>query len=127
MIENELPSRVQELARESFGQLVWQPSVVKAAIDLAAEFNIACIGGTPQFHFPEGICDLYWLSFSVSERGKTESETTYSKRAAAEVLTKVDKLCSEISPEEASPKHWNIPVPENPLNYLVFMLDWERP
>ena len=55
---------------------------------------MAIIGGQVQYKFPDGICELYWLSYDTYERSIDEDWDAYCNRTAKEGLAKFELLIS---------------------------------
>ncbi len=60
---------------------VWKPSELPAVFQKAKELKIASIGGNAQFIFPEGVCDLYWISIDFKDKADDETWEEYVVRS----------------------------------------------
>jgi len=67
------------------------PDVVAAA----QSANLAVVGGQPQFQFPDGVCEPYWLEYDSKARQPGELWGSFVSRSAREVLDAFQALCSK--------------------------------
>lgn len=86
---DELPPQLRQTAVRSGNEYGWRRADVFAALDAARDAGLACLGGEVQFLFPDGTCELYWLSFDPDERRAGESDPEYVARSQEETRTRL--------------------------------------
>jgi hypothetical protein len=64
----------------------WKPSDLPAVFQKAKEMNIAAVGGTAEFLFPDATCELYWISVDPKDRGDNETWEEFVTRSNNESL-----------------------------------------
>lgn len=96
MNEELLPSTVLEKAKLSGNEYAWRKDDFESVVIAAKTAGLACIGGQPQFIFPDGICELYWINYDSESRNQDESWNEYVERSATEVLTEFRRMLAEI-------------------------------
>lgn len=91
-----LPKEIREKAvLNSSGEYCWRIPDVEGSIQAGRAAQLACLGGTVQFHLEDGICEPYWLSFEPNPRLPDETFETYVNRGAEDALAGMRKLSAE--------------------------------
>ena len=126
LTEEKLPSSVLSKASLSGNEYAWPLSEVEEAISAAEKVSLANLGGQPQFRFPGGTCELYWLQADSTDRREGESWPDYVRRSTNEVRAAFRKLVAETD-FEAEAQHFSFLTErldrgENIMPHLCFVL-----
>ena len=81
MIPAELLARSVRCGRE----VGWRADDIFFVLAAAADVGLVCLGGQPQFRFPDGTCELYWLNFDPATAESNEEPDVAARRSNAEV------------------------------------------
>ncbi len=98
--EQRLPKSILDKAIKSTNEFGWAQEDFPEVIEAARKIKLAVIGGQVQYVLPDGICELYWLSYDPAERQINETWLTYCDRTANECLEKFNKLIATTNIEE---------------------------
>ena len=101
MIEKHLPRSILEKAIKSGNEFGWKESDFSSVIDSAIQNRLSIIGGQVQYVFPDGTCELYWLSYDRTEREKNEEWIHFCNRSAKECIDQFKIITSKNINEEA--------------------------
>ena len=71
--ESALPRDLHDKAVRTGRELAWRLDDVFSVIDAAGQVGLACLGGQPQFVFPDGTCELFSGDFGPTERTAIET------------------------------------------------------
>jgi hypothetical protein len=93
--EKYLPDNIRALARRSGSEFAWLYEDFTKVVHAANDAKLGIIGGQIQFIFPDGACELYWLSYDTQPRQIGESWQQYCDRTADECLNKFTILGSK--------------------------------
>ena len=95
MDEKLLPENILKKAHISTGgEYSWHKEDFIEVIEAARSIGLASIGGNVQYIFPDGIYDLYWLTYDSKDWKPGEAWADYVDRSATEVIEGFMKLCS---------------------------------
>ena len=98
--ENRLPKAILDKAIKNGNEFGWRQSDVSEVIDTARNLNLVNLGGQVQYHFPDGTCELYWLSFDLTTRQQNETWTDFCARTAIECQEKFQRLILQTNIEK---------------------------
>jgi len=93
--EELLPPEVLRKAKRSGEELAWRKEDLESAVLAARDRGLACLGGQPQFIFPDGTCELYWVNYDPGDRKGDETWQAYVERTASQVLEAFRLRCAE--------------------------------
>ena len=93
--EQNLPPETLSRAIRSGNEYAWRLRDVPGVIDAAESAGLANLGGQPQFIYPDGTCELYWIDVSSHDRSIEESWADYVRRSAIEVKAEFMRVCEE--------------------------------
>lgn len=92
LIQYRLPEQVRKKSVECENEVGWHEKDFVEAVEAARQIKLATIGGQVQYHFPDGTCELYWLSYDSTERRVGENWVDYCNRSATECIDKFKTL-----------------------------------
>ena len=95
VIENLLPKAVLAKATRTGNELAWPLADVPEVINAAETRLLANLGGQPQFVYPEGTCEPFWLNADADSRREDETWEEYVRRSADEIRTGFKRIVSE--------------------------------
>jgi len=98
--ENRLPKSILDKAVRSGNEFGWRQSDFIEVIETAKQLKMAIVGGQVQYSFPDGTCELYWLSYDPTPRQQNETWENYCNRSASECLDKFQKLILQTNIEK---------------------------
>ena len=98
--ENRLPKTILDKAVKKGNEFGWRQSDFLEVIETARKLNLANLGGQVQYHFPDGTCELYWLSYDPTTRQQSETWTDFCTRTAIECKEKFQNLISQTNIEK---------------------------
>lgn len=84
--EQRLPKSILDKAIKSTNEFGWTQEDFLEVIEAAKKTKLAVIGGQVQYVFPDGTCELYWLSYDSAGRQINEPWSIYCERTAKECL-----------------------------------------
>lgn len=90
--ENRLPVNILSKSLRRSNEFGWKEDDFIEAVNAAREIPMATIGGQVMYILPEGVCELYWLSYDPEDRKLTEDWLTYCNRTANECIEKFTAL-----------------------------------
>ena len=90
----QLPEDIYKKSIRSGNEYGWRQADFPSVIEAIRKASMAIIGGQVQYKFPDGICELYWLSYDTDERSIDEDWDAYCNRTAKECLAKFELLIS---------------------------------
>lgn len=93
--EERLPAEILQKAIISGKEYGWLQKDVLEVLEAAEKIPMATVGGTVEYVFPDGICELYWFNFSPMERQSEEKWPAYCKRTKIEVSKNLLYLISD--------------------------------
>ena len=103
---------------------------VEEVVTAAKEVNLANLGGQPQFRFPDGTFELYWLNVDSTNRYENEPWSDYVHRSAKEVRSAFQKLIAETNfvaeAQQSSFLIEKLSRGEDILSHLYFVLYFEE-
>lgn len=125
--EDRLPKTILDKAIKSGNEFGWRQTDILEVIETARQLKIATLGGQVQYPFPDGTCELYWLSYDPTDRKINESWTDYCERTAKEASDKFKKLISTTDFEKEAVDGFTFLKDKkekgvNINDYLTFML-----
>ena len=82
-------------ATRSGKEYAWPLADVPGVIDAAEAADLANLGGQPQFIYPDGVCEPYWISIGSEDQRRGETWPDYVRRSAAEVRSAFERVRSE--------------------------------
>ena len=100
--ETLLPPPVLAKATKSGNEYGWPLVDVPEVIDAAESVGLANLGGQPQFIYPDGTCEPYWLNADAADQHDGETWGAYVARSAAEVRAGFQRLVDEDEFESAA-------------------------
>jgi hypothetical protein len=128
--EELLPKHVLEKAIKSGKEYAWRQQGVQQAIIAAKEIGLATIGGQVQFITPDGVCELYWLSYDSTARKGLEKWEEFVIRSANESIGKFNELCIKTNFINAGIESFlllrEMSKSEDISKYLYFVLYFEK-
>ncbi|MFN5539667.1 MAG: hypothetical protein ACK481_06390 [Candidatus Melainabacteria bacterium] len=98
--ENRLAKSILDKAVRSGNEFGWKQSDFLEVVEAAKEFRMAIIGGQVQYVFPDGTCELYWLSYDPKPRLQNEKWLEYCNRTTYECSDIFQQLISKINIEK---------------------------
>jgi len=99
--ELRLPNEILTKAIKSGNEYGWKKEDVLCTIEAARQIPMATIGGQVQYVWPDGTCELYWLSYDSEKRKINENWISYCNRTALECSEKFKALITTDIEEEA--------------------------
>jgi len=125
--EHRLPKTVIAKAIKSSNEFGWRQQDFQEVVEAARKTRMAIIGGQVQCVFPDGTCELYWLSYDPAERLINEPWLTYCERTANECLEKFNQLIATTNIEEEAVNSFQFLADKKKSgvdinNYLAFIL-----
>src|SRR5882672_5879643 len=93
--EKRLPETILKKAIKSGNEFGWRQSDFIETIETARKLKMGIVGGQVQYVFPDGSCELYWLSYDSSERQAGEDWIKYCNRTADETIKKFKDLLTK--------------------------------
>ncbi len=125
--ENRLPKAILDKAVKNGNEFGWRQSDFLEVVETARQLNLANLGGQVQYHFPDGTCELYWLSYDPTTRKQNESWTGFCSRTAMECKTKFLNLISKTNIEKEALENFDFLKNKKETgteinNYLIFIL-----
>ena len=98
--ERRLPETILNKAIKSGNEFGWrQPDFIETILT-ARRLKLGIVGGQVQYVFPDGTCELYWLTYDPTERQPGEAWTAYCNRTADEAIDKFKDLVTKTDFEE---------------------------
>jgi len=94
--ENRLPGNILAKSVKRSNEYGWREHDFIDVVNAAKEIPMATIGGQIMYFFPDGTCELYWLSYDPAERKPEEDWLNYCNRTANECITKFNSLISNV-------------------------------
>src|ERR1700712_871574 len=95
LVERRLPEKILNKAIKSGNEFGWQQTDFIETIEAARKLKIGIVGGQVQYVFPDGTCELYWLSYDSGERQAGENWLKYCNRTADETINKFKDLITK--------------------------------
>lgn len=93
--ETLLPPSALAKAIKHGNEYGWAQEDVPEVIDAAEAVGLANLGGQPQFVYPEGTCEPYWLNADAANQNEGETWDAYVARSASEVRAGFQRLLEE--------------------------------
>ena len=93
--EKRLPETILKKAIKSGNEFGWRQSDFLETIETARKLKLGIVGGQVQYVFPDGTCELYWLSYDTTERQPRENWIQYCNRTAEESINKFQNLVTK--------------------------------
>lgn len=90
--ERRLPETILNKAIKSGSEFGWRQADFIETIETARKLELGIVGGQVQYVFPDGTCELYWLTYDPTQRQPGETWTEYCNRTADEAIHKFKKL-----------------------------------
>ena len=90
--ERRLPETILNKAIKSGNEFGWRQTDFIETIETAKNLRMGIVGGQVQYVFPDGTCELYWLSYDPTERQPGEDWIKYCNRTADETINKFKHL-----------------------------------
>ena len=104
--EDRLPKAILEKSIKESNEIGWRRSDFISVVEAAMEIPMAVIGGQVQYIFPDGTCELYWLSYDPDGRSKKENWAAYCKRSADECISKFKSLLATVDIEKEATRYF---------------------
>jgi hypothetical protein len=122
--ELKLDKWILDKAIKSGNEYGWRLNDFKDVIENAEAKDLAIIGGQIQFHFPDGTCELYWLTYDTSEVKSEESWIDYRKRTKKECIEQFDRLVETTDFEKVGLENFDFLKikKQNGFNILDYMI-----
>ncbi|MGB3543473.1 MAG: hypothetical protein WBA11_11165, partial [Rubrivirga sp.] len=113
-------------ATRSGKEYAWPLADIPGIVDAAEAAGLANLGGQPQFLYPDGTCEPYWIEVGSEDQRKGEAWSDYVRRSAVEVRAAFERVQSETD-FEAEARQWEFLAAkldrgEDVLPYLRFVL-----
>ena len=93
--ERRLPETILHKAIKSGNEFGWRQADFIETIETARKLKIGIVGGQIQYVFPDGTCELYWLSYDSNERQLGEDWIKYCNRTADETIKKFNDVLTK--------------------------------
>ncbi|MBO9703480.1 MAG: hypothetical protein J7604_24950 [Sporocytophaga sp.] len=93
--ERRLPETILNKAIRSGNEFGWRQTDFIETIEAARKLKMGIVGGQVQYVFPDGTCELYWLSYDPSERQVGEDWIKYCNRTSDETIKKFKDLITK--------------------------------
>lgn len=93
--ERRLPETILNKAIKSGNEFGWRQSDFIETIETARKLKMGIVGGQVQYVFPDGTCELYWLSYDSDERQSGEDWIKYCNRTADESIKRFKELTTK--------------------------------
>jgi hypothetical protein len=90
--ERRLPETILNKAVKSTNEFGWKQIDFIETVEAGRKLKLGIVGGQVQYVFPDGTCELYWLSYDSEERQPEEDWVKYCNRSADEVINKFKDL-----------------------------------
>ena len=90
--ERRLPETILNKAIKSGNEFGWRQTDFIETIETARKLKMGIVGGQVQYVFPDGTCELYWLSYDSNERQADEDWIKYCNRTADETIKEFEDL-----------------------------------
>ena len=130
--EKRLPETILKKAIKSGNEFGWRQSDFLETIETARKLKLGIVGGQVQYVFPDGTCELYWLSYDTTERQPGENWIHYCNRTADESIDKFQNLVTKTDFEKEAvsfdflrdkkSKGWDI---EEHKTFIIYFNDLE--
>ena len=93
--ERRLPETILKKAIKSGNEFGWRQTDFIETIETARKLKLGIVGGQVQYVLPDGICELYWLTYDTTERQPGENWLKYCNRTADETINKFKELVTK--------------------------------
>ena len=124
MDEKLLPSHIIKKAHITSNEYSWKKDDFEEVIEAARFVGLASIGGSPQFIFPDGISELYWINYDSQDRKQGETWASYVHRSAEEVIANFRQVCAS---REFQAEVWDrTSIQPDNLDHLWFVIYFMR-
>ena len=90
--ENRLPANIRSKSIRYSNEFGWKEDDFIEVVNAARDIPMAIIGGQVMYMLPDGVCELYWLSYDTEDRKLTEDWLTYCNRTANECIERFTAL-----------------------------------
>lgn len=124
--EQKLPKHILAKSIKINNEFGWKQEDFIDVINAAKEIPMAVVGGQVMYFLPDGICELYWLSYDPADRKTKENWIDYCNRTANECIKKFKYLINSVDINAAA---LTVPFLENKSkagvnidNYKTFVL-----
>ncbi|MBS1593495.1 MAG: hypothetical protein JST90_04180 [Bacteroidetes bacterium] len=98
--EDRLPKYILDKSIKRGNEVGWRRSDFISVVEAAMKIPMAVIGGQVQYVFPDGTCELYWLSYDPDGRRREENWPAYCNRSADECMSKFQSLIATVAIEK---------------------------
>ena len=122
MDEKLLPEHIVEKAHITLpDEYSWKKEDFEEVIEAARSVGLVSIGGSPQFIFPYGTYELYWINYDFQDRKPGEAWSSYVDRSSEEIIGNFRRLCSNRD-FRAEAGDWKSIRADDPVDYLWFVI-----